>query len=169
MSRLKAFFPDYQAASVYELAPEWFVERGYRGLILDIDNTLVSPHAPADEAALAWTRRLKEAGMALAVLSNNSRERAESFAAALDCPFVAKAGKPRPEGFMRAMEMLGTDRQSTLAAGDQLLTDVYGAHRAGLKCLLVDARDPGHEQPFVRVKRLLEKPIRRAYEKAKRK
>ena len=161
MSRLKAFFPDYQTASVYELAPEWFAERGYRGLILDIDNTLVSPHAPADEAALAWTRRLKEAGMALAVLSNNSRERAESFAAALDCPFVAKAGKPRPEGFMRAMEMLGTDRQSTLAAGDQLLTDVYGAHRAGLKCLLVDALDPAHEQPFVRVKRVFEKLLRR--------
>ena len=167
MSRLAAFFPDYQAESVYELTPEWFRERGFRGLILDIDNTLVSPHAPADETAIAWTRHLKEAGLALAVLSNNSRQRAESFAAALDCPFVAEAGKPRPEGFMRAMEMLGTDRQSTLVIGDQLLTDVYGAHRAGLKCLLVDALDPAREQPFVRVKRLLEKPIRRAYGKAK--
>lgn len=169
MSWLSSFYPDYQSPSVYDLSPAWFEERGYRGLILDIDNTLVSPYAPADKRAREWVLALQESGLALAVLSNNSRERAEGFADALGCPFVAKAKKPNPEGFEKARALLGTERENTLVIGDQLLTDVYGAHRAGLRCLLVDALDPAHEQPFVRVKRVLEKPIMARYAAARRK
>lgn len=160
MSRLERFFPDYEASSVYDLSPAWFSGRGFRGLILDIDNTLVSPNAPVDERAWRWADALREAGIAFAVLSNNSEDRAASFAGDLNCPYVAKAGKPRPAGFLKAMALMGTEPAATLVLGDQLFTDVYGAHLAGLKCLLVPALDPAREQPFVRVKRVFEKPIR---------
>lgn len=167
MSRLRGFFPDYQLPTVYDLSPGWVKAQGFQGLILDIDNTLVSPNAPADERACAFAEEMREAGISLLVLSNNSRNRAASFAEKLGCSYIAEAKKPRPQGFLKGAKLLGMDPSALLAVGDQLLTDVYGAHRAGMKCLLVDALDPAHEQPFVRVKRILEKPVLRAYRKSR--
>ena len=163
MSLLQRFFPDYHLSSVYDLTPEWVADHGFRALILDIDNTLVSPNAPADAAARAFAARMRAAGIACLVLSNNGEERARSFAADLDWLYLAKAKKPRPEGFRKALELLRADPSSTLVVGDQFFTDIYGAHRASLPALLVDALDPAHEQPFVRVKRVLERPLRCAW------
>ncbi len=163
MSLLRSFFPDFARPSVYELTPARLAEHGFRALILDIDNTLVSPNAPADDAARSFAARMREAGIRIMVLSNNGEERARSFAAALACPYLAKAAKPRPDGFLKAVELLEADPSSVLVVGDQLFTDIFGAHRAGLPALLVDALDPAHEQPFVRVKRVLECPLRLAW------
>ncbi|MBP3729043.1 MAG: YqeG family HAD IIIA-type phosphatase, partial [Lachnospiraceae bacterium] len=96
MSRLEAFFPDFRLKSVYELTPAWLKKRGFQGVIFDIDNTLVSPDAPADEAARRLILRLKREGIGCFVLSNNGQARAESFAKALDCPYLARAKKPSP-------------------------------------------------------------------------
>ncbi|MBQ6075094.1 MAG: YqeG family HAD IIIA-type phosphatase [Lachnospiraceae bacterium] len=163
MSLLRCFFPDYHLRSVYDLTPAWLADHGFRALILDIDNTLVSPNAPADAAARDFAAQMLAAGVACLVLSNNGEERACSFAADLGWLYLAKAKKPSPKGFRKALELLHADPSSTLAVGDQFYTDVLGAHRAGLRSLLVDALDPAHEQSFVRVKRFFERPLRRAW------
>ena len=49
------------------------------------------------------------------------------FNDAVGAGYIFKAGKPGVKGYLRAMEMLGTDVRNTLFVGDQLFTDVWGA------------------------------------------
>ena len=159
----ESFFPDRTFESIYACEAGLLKESGIRGVILDIDNTLVSPNAPADERACRYVASLKEAGIGCFILSNNSEKRAGSFARDVGCGFLAKARKPKKDGFLAAMERMGTKPSETVAIGDQLITDVLGAHRAGIAVWWVKPLDPAHEQPLVRVERLLEKPIFASY------
>ncbi len=169
MKLLQRFFPDRTFESPFACGAAVLQEQGIRGVILDIDNTLVSPNAPADDRARQWIASLQEEGISCFILSNNSEQRAASFAAEVNCAFKARARKPRPDGFLAAVSILGTAPDETVVLGDQLITDVLGAHRAGLKAWWVSPLDPAREQPFVRVKRLLEKPIFAIYRKQHRK
>ena len=159
----RRFFPDYHLASAFELTPDFLQKRGFRGLIWDIDNTLVSPNQPADEKLVSFIQGLKKEGFACFILSNNHLPRVESFARALDCPFLAEAKKPSPRGFLKAAEVLKKEPEKILVIGDQWITDFWGARRAGMPFLLVDPLDPANEQPFVRLKRVLEWPLAAAY------
>ena len=162
---LHSLFPDEMRDSIYVIGADELAREGIRAVILDIDNTLVSPNAPADERSRSWIASLQEAGIGCFILSNNSEKRAGSFARDVGCGFLAKAKKPKKDGFFSAMERLGTKPSETAVIGDQLITDVLGAHRAGIRVWWVRPLDPAHEQPFVRVKRLLEKPIFAIYRK----
>ena len=60
------FFPDRYVASTYVIDFEGLYKEGVRGLIFDIDNTLVPHGAPADARAIALFEHLKELGLAAA-------------------------------------------------------------------------------------------------------
>ena len=109
--------------------------QGYRGLLFDIDNTLVPHGAPADERACALFAHLKELGFKCCFLSNNQYERVSSFNDAIGAQFIENAHKPSTKNYIRAMELLGTDRSNTVFIGDQLFTDIYG-------CLLYTSPSP---------------------------
>lgn len=159
----RGLFPDYHLAGAFELTPGFLKAEGFRAVIWDIDNTLVSPNGPADEKSKSLMRLLGENGISCFILSNNHPARVESFARELGLPYIAEAKKPNPKGFREAAARMGVSPEETLVAGDQWLTDFWGARRAGMRFLLVDALDPRHEQPFVRLKRVLEWPFSVAY------
>ena len=75
------FFPDKYVASTYVIDFEKLYEEGYRGLIFDIDNTLVPHGAPADKRAVALFSRLKRIGFRCCLLpiSNNQVPLVEMF------------------------------------------------------------------------------------------
>lgn len=73
------FFPDEYMESTYSIPFEKLYQEGYRGVIFDIDNTLVPHGAPADERAKQLFRRLKEIGFESCLLSNNQKKRVEMF------------------------------------------------------------------------------------------
>ena len=52
-------------------------------------------------------------------------------------PIVAKAVKPLPPAFLMALRKLGAKRSETVVIGDQLVTDVMGAHFLGMKAYLL--------------------------------
>ncbi len=56
---LEGFYPKEYRNSTYEINFEDFYEKGFRGIIFDIDNTLVPHGMPADERAIALMKRLK--------------------------------------------------------------------------------------------------------------
>ena len=163
----RAFYPKRYLASAYEIPYENMKEKGIRGVIFDIDNTLVPHDAPADERAVELFRRLHAMGLQTCLLSNNKERRVAPFAAAVGPAYIYKAGKPSKKGYERAMERMGTDSSSTLFVGDQLFTDVYGANRAGLYSILVKPINPKEEIQIV-LKRYPEKLILWRYEKEKR-
>ena len=88
---LETFYPDHEAESVYGLDYEGFHEKGFRGVIFDIDNTLVPHGAPADKAVVELFARLHEIGFETLLLSNNKEPRVKSFAESVGAKYIFKA------------------------------------------------------------------------------
>jgi uncharacterized protein len=113
-------------------------ERGYRFALLDIDNTVRSratDDVPRD--VRAWLARARDAGIGFYLVSNNWHANVHELSVELGIPVVGKACKPLPFGFMAARRRLGARRGEAVVIGDQLSTDVIGAHNAGLPAYLV--------------------------------
>ena len=164
---LESFFPDEYVDSAYGIPYEELYQRGYRGIIFDVDNTLVPHGAPADARSIGLFERLRAMGFSTCILSNNKEPRVAPFAGQVKSPYIFKAGKPSVKGYGQAMEVMGTERENTLFVGDQLFTDVWGARRTGLYSILTKPMDP-HEEFQIVFKRYLEAVVRRAYEKKRR-
>lgn len=163
---LKCFYPDYYLDSTYEIDFGAWYQKGYRGLIFDIDNTLVPHGAPADERAKKLFAHLKELGFQSVLLSNNKEPRVKMFHDDVHVPYIYKAGKPGTANYVKAMEMMGCKRENTLFVGDQLFTDIWGAKKAGICTILVKPIDKKEEIQIV-LKRYLEKIVLHFYEKDK--
>lgn len=161
------FYPDEVARSAYEIDYEALYREGIRGLIYDIDNTLVEHGADADERAVALISRLREGGFSVCFLSNNKEPRVKRFNEPIGAAYLFQGKKPGRAGYERAMELLGTDRRTTAVIGDQLFTDIYGARRAGLKSILVKPIGKKEEIQIV-LKRRLERIVLYFYNKKKR-
>lgn len=160
----RCFFPDEYLDSAYEIDYEKLYNEGYRGLIYDIDNTLVPHGAPADDRAIELFSHLRELGFDYCLLSNNQIERVSSFANAIGAKFIEDAHKPSVRNYKKAMELMGTDLGNTIFIGDQLFTDVYGAKRGGIRNILVKPIHPKEEIQIV-LKRYLEKIVLYFYKK----
>lgn len=130
-------FPKEEFGSAYQIPFEEFYEKGYRGIIFDIDNTLVPHGAPADERSMRLCQHLKEIGFQLCFVSNNSERRVAPFAEAMNANYVSHAGKPFKRGYRKAAEILCVESEQILFVGDQLLTDIWGANGVGYYSILV--------------------------------
>jgi HAD superfamily phosphatase (TIGR01668 family) len=151
--------------SVYDIPWEDWYRRGIRGVIFDIDNTLVPHDAPADERAMALFERFRKLGMKTCLLSNNKEPRVAAFAEKVGgTDYIYKAHKPATKNYYKAMERMGTTAQTTLFVGDQLFTDVWGANLAGIYGILVKPIDPKEEIQII-LKRYPEKLVLYFYEK----
>ncbi len=162
MKFFERFFPDECVASAYAIDYEGLYKEGYRGIIYDIDNTLVPDNAPADDESAALISSLKDMGYKCLILSNNGLERVKRFADAVGAEYIYKAHKPSGNGYREAMDMMGTDRDTTFFVGDQLFTDIWGANRAGIKNYLVGRIDK-RERKHILLKRMLEKVVMFVY------
>lgn len=156
--KFRNFYPKEYLDATYVIDFEAFYEKGYRGIIFDIDNTLVPHGAPADERAIALFDRLHALGFQTMMLSNNKQPRVKMFCDAVHSPYIFKAGKPNPQNYRKAMEQMGTDAQTTLFVGDQIFTDIWGANKAGIYSILVKPIHPKEEIQIV-LKRYLEKIV----------
>ena len=152
------FFPDRYVASTYVIDFEKLYEQGFRGLIFDIDNTLVPHGAPADERAVRLFQRLKEIGFRCCLISNNQEPRVKMFNEDIGVSYIYNAHKPSTGNYRKACEIMHTDEKTTIFIGDQLFTDVYGARRTGIFSILVKPIHPREEIQIV-LKRFLEKPV----------
>ena len=156
---LQLLYPRTWRESAYQLPYEKMAEKGIRGLVFDVDNTLAFHDAPADKKAVELFRRLHELGFKTCLLSNNKEPRVKAFAEAVHASFyVFKGGKPGTKGYKKAMELMGTTPEESVAVGDQLFTDVWGAKRAGIYACLVKPIHPKEEIQIV-LKRYLERIV----------
>lgn len=167
MAFLERFYPDEYLDSAYEIDYERLYREGYRGVIFDIDNTLVPHGAPADARSVRLFERLRSIGMASMLLSNNKEPRVKQFHEAVRTPYLYKAGKPAVRGYEEAMKRMETDAEHTLFVGDQLFTDVWGARRAGIHAILVRPIHPKEEIQIV-LKRRLEWVVLFFYKRSRR-
>ena len=164
----KSFYPDCYMNSTYEIDFDAYFEKGYRGVIFDIDNTLVPHGAPADERSKKLFAHLKELGYKVVLLSNNKEPRVKMFNDAVKVSYIFRANKPSVKNYVKAMEMMGTNKGNTLFVGDQLFTDVWGAKRTGIHNVLVKPIDKKEEIQIV-LKRYLEKIVLASYKRYQKK
>lgn len=161
------FFPDAYMDSTYVIDFEKLYKEGIRGVIFDIDNTLVPHGAPADERAIRLFARLRSIGLDYCLISNNQLPRVKPFADAVQAKFVEDAHKPSRKNYLKAMKLMHVDLDSCIFVGDQIFTDVYGAKRCGMHTILVKPLHPKEEIQIV-LKRYLEKIVLYFYQKEKR-
>lgn len=165
---LESFYPKHYVSSAYVIPYEKLYKKGIRGVIFDVDNTLVPHDAPADDRAKELFGGFHDMGMETCLLSNNKEPRVAAFAGEVGTKYIYKSGKPSVKGYVKAMELMGTSRDTTIFVGDQIFTDVYGANRAGILSFLVKPIHPKEEIQIV-VKRYLEAVVLYFYRRKCRK
>ncbi len=160
--------PTRLADAVWSIDLDWLASRRIRGLILDLDNTLVDWNdSRVRPEVRAWLQQARARGFALCIASNAVRAgRVGRLAKELGLKAVTHAGKPLPAAFRHAMAALGTSVNTTCAIGDQLFTDMLGANWLGMTTVLVDPLSP-RESPHTRLIRLIERPIRRRWKRSR--
>lgn len=157
-----SLYPGAYLDSPYEIDFEKLYKAGFRGLVFDIDNTLVPHGAPADQRAVYLFHWLQELGFSCMILSNNKEPRVKNFCDSVGAGYIFKAGKPKSSGYRRAMEQMGTDAEHTIFIGDQIFTDICGANFAGMGSVLVRPIHPKEEIQIV-LKRIPERLILLGY------
>lgn len=153
---LKRFYPSECADSAYSIDYKGLYQSGYRGLIFDIDNTLVEHGADANDKAIHLMKELKEIGFKVCLMSNNKEERVKRFNKVIQVYSIHDAHKPSRKNYYKAMKLIGSKPKNTVFIGDQLFTDIYGANRAGIKTYFVKPIGP-NEEIQIKFKRHLER------------
>ncbi|MBO7196647.1 MAG: YqeG family HAD IIIA-type phosphatase [Clostridia bacterium] len=160
--------PEYIFDKFNDATPEFLVSIGVKGILLDVDNTLEPyEHAEPGIHVIAWLKSLERAGIRTAIISNNNDKRIDLFNKNIGMPAIARAAKPFPKNLRRMMKEIGTTPENTIFMGDQILTDVWAAHNAGIRAILVTPIND-KKDIFTRFKRVLEKPFLRKYKKGKK-
>lgn len=135
---LDKFKPTWMVNTIYAVSPDQLKERGIRAVFSDLDNTLIAWNNPDGTPELRqWISSLKEAGIPLIVISNNSKARVAKATKNLDLPFVSRSLKPLSFGIERARKKLGLKKSEVVMVGDQLMTDMITANEAGVRSILV--------------------------------
>jgi len=147
--------------TIYDVDPRQLTARGVRGLILDLDNTLVPWGVREAPGALeGWVRGARAAGLQLCIVSNNGGSRVTALAGALGVPVLTGARKPLPGKLRRALVLMGTTAETTALVGDQVFTDVLGGNGLGLYTILVRPQS-GREFVLTRLVRVVERVVLR--------
>ncbi len=156
---LKTFLPNEHVKSIFEITPKSLVDRGIKGVITDLDNTLVEWDRPnATPKLIQWFKEMKEHGIEITIVSNNMEQRVKEFSDPLQIPFIFEARKPLGRAFRRAIKDMNLRKEDVVVIGDQLLTDVLGGNRIGLHTILVVpvAQTDGF---FTRINRRIERQL----------
>ncbi|NLM43583.1 MAG: YqeG family HAD IIIA-type phosphatase [Clostridiales bacterium] len=134
----KLLIPDSYYESVFFIDRNKLKEIGIKGIIIDIDNTLIPwEEKEADTKVFSFINGLIEDGFKICIISNNTKKRVDKFNEVFGLPAIHKAGKPKKSPYIKAMELIKTNRRNTAVIGDQIFTDILGGNRLGLFTILV--------------------------------
>lgn len=157
--------PEYKFDTFDQATAEFLLSIGVKGVLLDVDNTLEPyEHPTPGDNVLRWLKSLQDAGIKTAIISNNNQARLDLFNKDIGMPGFSRAGKPFAFKLRKAMKLIGTTKENTIFMGDQILTDIWAAHNAGIRAILVPPIND-RPDPLTKIKRIIEIPIQRKYDK----
>lgn len=136
-SILEKLYPFEYIDSVFHIDYQKLYDKGYRGIIFDIDNTLVPHGSPSTKEIDALFALLHNLGFKTLLLSDNSKIRIEDFLKNIDSPYISNANKPHIENFNKAVKILQLNKDQIVYIGDQIFKDIYGANKCGIDNILV--------------------------------
>lgn len=160
-------YPNEYLNSVKDISIELLEKNNIKGLILDVDNTLINLDRKMPAGVSDWAKDLKNKGIKICILSNSNKiEKVSAVAKIIGVPYIFFGKKPLKAGFLRAKEILKLDNKNIAVVGDQIFTDIVGANRCNMFSILVK---PIEEKDYLltKIKRPIEKLIINKYEKKK--
>ncbi|QTA57257.1 YqeG family HAD IIIA-type phosphatase [Streptococcus suis] len=135
---LENYMPDFALEKVYDVTVESLKKHGIKVVFVDLDNTLIAWNNPDGTPEMRqWLHDLQDAGIPVVVVSNNKYERVKRAVEKFGIEFEAFALKPFTFGINRALKRFDVQPYEVVMIGDQLMTDIRAAKRAGLKSVLV--------------------------------
>lgn len=135
---IEDYRPDYVVEAVYDLRADDLIRQGIRAVLVDLDNTLIAWNNPDGTDELrAWLDEMTQADIPVVVVSNNNHARVKQAVERFGVDFVSRALKPFTRGINIAIGRYGFDKSEVVMVGDQLMTDIRAAHRAGIRSILV--------------------------------
>lgn len=158
-------YPKLYLNSVQEISIELLKQYKLKGLILDVDNTLIDYNKNMPSGILNWSETLKKANISLCIVSNsNHKEKVEQVAKKLNIPYIYFAKKPCKSGLKKAKAILKLESEQIGLVGDQIMTDIIGANRMKMFPILVK---PISEKDIwiTKIKRPIENRIIANYQK----
>jgi len=162
-------YPKFYCDNVRDVKLEFLKQNNIKGIILDVDNTLIDYYRKFEDGTIEWVNELKNAGMKFCIVSNSNKlDKVKYVAEVLDIPYFHFAKKPFKSGFLKAKEKMGLKAENIAAIGDQIMTDVIGSNRCKMFSILVK---PIKEQDILitRLKRPIENKIIENYLKKAKK
>lgn len=162
-------YPDYYCDKVTDITLDLLEENGIKGVILDVDNTLIDFDRNLLQGAKEWVQKIKKAGIGCIILSNSNKvDKVKMVADTLQISYLYFAKKPLKGGFEKARTQLGLEACQIAVIGDQIFTDVLGANRSNMFSILVN---PIAKKDIwvTRFKRPLEEFIIKSYVKQQKK
>lgn len=151
------FFPDAYQKSIYTINYDKLKEDGIKCLLFDLDNTCI-PYVDKEpsQKLIDLFDKLESMGFKVIIFSNSPKKRLEPFKNKLNVDCCAKARKPRKEKFIKVMKLNNLDLSEVAIIGDQLVTDIYGGNRVGIKTIFVNPMSD-IDMPFTKIHRIIEK------------
>lgn len=162
----KIFYPYEYVKNVFSIDYDKLYSKGYRGLIFDIDNTLVHHGDDSTDEVDELFKYIQQIGFKTIILSNNSEERVKRFLKNINSPYIYDAKKPDTLNYLKAIEKLGLKKEEAAVIGDQIFTDIWGANKSGIPSILVEYLRKENETKIGK-KRQIEKIILMFYKRNK--
>ncbi len=131
-------YPKFYCDNVREIKLEFLKENNIKGIILDVDNTLVDFYRKFEDGTIEWVQNLKKEGIKFCIVSNTNKvDKVTYVAKTLDVPYFYFAKKPMKKGFLKAQKEMNLKPENIAAVGDQIMTDVIGSNRCKMFSILV--------------------------------
>lgn len=162
----KKFYPYEHIDSVFSIDYEALYEKGYRGIIFDLDNTLVHHGDNSNEKVDNLFKHIHSVGFKTILLTNNDEDRVKRFIKNIDTEYVCDADKPDPLCYLKVLESLGLKKDEVVYMGDQIFIDILGANKSGIASILIDFIRVDSEKRIGK-KRYIEKFILLFYKNSK--
>lgn len=134
---LKNFYPYEYTESVFSIDYKKLYQKGYRGIIFDIDSTLVPHGNDSTPQVDELFKIIHSLGFKTVFLSNNGEERIQRFLKNIDSLYISNADKPKTDNYFKAVDMMQIKKEEVVYIGDQIFTDIYGANKSGIDNILV--------------------------------
>lgn len=160
-------YPKLYLENTTKITEELIAENNIKGIILDVDNTLIYYNKELLKGVDIWCKDLQEKGIKFCIVSNsNKKEKVKQVAAKLNIPYISFGMKPLKRGLKKAQKILGVENKNIAVVGDQIFTDVFGANRLGMFSILVKPLET-KDIWITRVKRPFEEAVIKKYLKLK--
>lgn len=168
---LKKFIPDYYFKSVFDIPYEELYKDGVRLILTDLDNTLISYNETMpNDKLFELKKKIEDMGFEFIIVSNSRKNRVDNFSKAYDIKYHKFSTKPLKRGIKKTIKILTKRKYNNneiILLGDQLMTDVLGGKRCGIRVALIEPIDKDSDIKATRLNRSMErffiKRVKRKY------